>query len=37
MLPTTIEKLEKTIEYSFKNKKIITEALTHSSYANELR
>ncbi len=37
MLPTTFEKLEETIGYSFKNKKILTEALTHSSYANELR
>lgn len=26
---------EKVINYSFKNKKLLTEALTHSSYANE--
>jgi len=30
-----IEQLEKTIKYSFKDKSIITIALTHSSYANE--
>ena len=30
-----IEQLEKTIKYSFKDKSIITTALTHSSYANE--
>ena len=27
--------LEKKIGYNFKNKKLLTEALTHSSYANE--
>ena len=37
MLPKPLERLEETIAYSFKDKKIITEALTHSSYANELR
>ena len=37
MLPKPLSGLEKTIGYSFKNKKIITEALTHSSYANENR
>ena len=26
--------LEKKIGYNFKNKKLLTEALTHSSYAN---
>ena len=31
------EKLEEKIGYEFKNKKILVEALTHSSYANELR
>ena len=31
------EKLEEKIGYEFKNKKILAEALTHSSYANELR
>ena len=31
----SIDKLEKTIGYTFKNKSIITTALTHSSYANE--
>ena len=30
-----IEKLEKTIGYTFKNKSILLTALTHSSYANE--
>ncbi len=30
-----IEQLEKTIGYCFNDKKIITTALTHSSYANE--
>ena len=29
--------LEKAIGYTFKNKNILTEALTHSSYANELK
>ena len=29
--------LEETINYSFKNKELLVEALTHSSYANELR
>lgn len=32
-----IEDFEKIIGYEFKNKKFITEALTHSSYANENR
>lgn len=32
-----IEELEIIIGYEFKNKKFITEALTHSSYANEHR
>lgn len=27
--------LEKRIGYTFKNKKLLIEALTHSSYANE--
>ncbi|MBO5682362.1 MAG: ribonuclease III, partial [Clostridia bacterium] len=31
------EKLEQKIGYEFKNKKILIEALTHSSYDNELR
>jgi len=30
-----IEKFEKIIGYTFKDKKLITQALTHSSYANE--
>lgn len=30
-----IEKLEKTIGYSFKNKELLKKALTHRSYANE--
>ena len=33
--PYPLEKLEKAIGYTFKNKSIITVALTHSSYANE--
>lgn len=37
MQPASISSLEKTIGYSFKNKNILVEALTHSSYANELR
>ena len=32
-----IEEFEKIIGYSFKNKSLISEALTHSSYANEHR
>ena len=35
MLPKPLAGLEQTIGYTFKNKQIITEALTHSSYANE--
>ena len=30
-----IEKFEKIIDYKFKNKKLIEQALSHSSYANE--
>jgi ribonuclease-3 len=37
MRETDIGKLEAAIGYSFKNKNILTEALTHSSYANELK
>ena len=29
--------LEETIGYTFKNRHFLTEALTHSSYANEMR
>ena len=32
-----IEEIEKIIGYSFRNKSLISEALTHSSYANEHR
>ena len=32
----TLGKLEQKLGYTFKNKDILTEALTHSSYANEL-
>ena len=32
-----IEELEKSIGYVFKNKELLKEALTHSSYSNELR
>ncbi len=31
------EKLEKTIGYTFENKQLLQEALTHSSYSNERR
>ena len=30
-----IEELEKRLKYSFKNKQLLIEALSHSSYANE--
>ena len=29
--------LETNLRYSFKNKALLTNALTHSSYANEVR
>lgn len=32
-----IEEFEKHIDYTFKNKKLLVNALTHSSYANEVR
>ena len=35
--PLPIESLEEKIGYKFKNKNIIKTALTHSSYANELK
>lgn len=35
--PLPISHLEKRIGYTFKNKKLIETALTHSSYANELK
>ncbi len=35
MMETNLELLEKTIGYQFKDKKLLTQALTHSSYANE--
>lgn len=37
MTPSPIKNLENTIGYTFKNKKIITKALTHSSFANEMK
>jgi ribonuclease III, bacterial len=37
VMPSSITELEKTIDYTFKNKKIINKALTHSSYANEMK
>ncbi len=37
MLPETFDRLEEKISYKFKNRKLLAEALTHSSYANELR
>ena len=30
-----LEKLEKSIGYTFKNKDLLKNALTHTSYANE--
>ena len=35
LTPNDIEKFEEILEYKFKNKKLLTTALTHSSYANE--
>lgn len=32
-----MKKLEETIGYSFKNKKLLERAMSHSSYANEMR
>ena len=32
---TQMEEVEKIIHYTFKNKKLLKQALTHSSYANE--
>lgn len=37
MFPLAIDGLERAIGYSFNNKNILVEALTHSSYSNELR
>lgn len=37
MLPNHLELLEKTIGYSFHDRALLIEALTHSSYANELK
>ncbi len=37
MLQTDVSVLERSIKYTFKDKNILREALTHSSYANELR
>lgn len=34
-METNLEVFEKTIGYQFKNKNLLTQALTHSSYANE--
>lgn len=36
-MPRNIEELESRIGYSFRNKEYIKKALTHSSYANELK
>lgn len=35
--PVSYEKLEKAVGYTFENKELLKVALTHSSYANELR
>ena len=37
MQQTDLSVLERTIGYGFENKEILIEALTHSSYANELK
>ncbi len=37
MVIDTIEKLEKVIGYQFKNRELLKQALTHSSFANEQR
>ena len=37
MVNNSIEGLEATIGYSFKDKNLLKRALTHSSYANEQR
>ncbi|MCI9449345.1 MAG: ribonuclease III [Clostridiales bacterium] len=37
MEPKITNELEKKIGYSFKNRSLLTEALTHSSYSNEKR
>ena len=37
MLPNNLDALEKTIGYTFRDRALLTEALTHSSYANELK
>ncbi len=37
LLPLSPTLLEDTVGYTFKNRQFLTEALTHSSYANELR
>lgn len=36
-LPFPIDELEKTIGYSFKDKTLLSHALTHSSYAHEMQ
>lgn len=36
-LKKNLEAFEGIIKYSFKDKELITEALSHSSYANEKR
>ena len=36
-IPRPVEELEKRIGYSFRDKKIILRALSHSSYAHEMR
>lgn len=37
MFPYPVEQLEERIGYIFKNKELLTNALTHSSYSNELK
>ena len=36
-MPKNIAELEQKIGYEFKNKGLLEKALTHSSYANELK
>ncbi len=37
MQPTNLEALERAIGYRFRDRSLLVEALTHSSYANELK
>ena len=37
MQPNNLEKLEQSLGYRFRDRSLLVEALTHSSYANELK